>query len=338
MKVVSVIIPVYKSEKFLTRCVESVLSQTYKYLEIILVNDGSPDKCGEMCELFAKQDYRIKVIHKLNGGLSSARNAGLDMAKGDYITFVDSDDCIHVRMIEWMVWQLEKSNSDLISSELLRFENKVPKEAQITEVGFFELKREDFLEHLYPDNFGKISVNACGKLYRKFIFSNLRFPEGVIYEDLYLYLQILQMCNVISIADHKLYFYRYNSESIMQSDYLKYDRFGEFIVRERYIHFFQHMGLKEQALYAANDYLTFFMRNYFAVMLCYPQRRKAFEPHVKIFKEHIVFILKNPYVCRMRRICSFLMLIEPHITYKIVKKCIPDCLIEKMRGEIFNEY
>lgn len=338
MNVVSVIIPVYKVEKFLTRCVESVLSQTYANLEVILVDDGSPDKCGEMCEMFASRDNRIKVIHKLNGGLSSARNAGLNIASGDYITFVDSDDCIHFRMIEWMVRQLEQSNSDFVSSGLLRFQSKVPEEAQVSDIRFSELKRESFIEHLYPDNFGRISVTACGKLYRKRIFSKLRFPEGVIHEDLHLYLQILQMCNVISVADHELYYYYYNSESIMQSDYLTYDRFGEFTVREQHISFFQHMGLQEQAFYAANDYLTFFMRNYFAVMLRYPQRRDAMEPHIKIFKAHMDLIQKNPYVCRMRRICSRLMLIAPHIAYKIVQKCIPDCLIEEMREGGSNEY
>ena len=145
MNVVSVIIPVYKVERFLTRCVESVLSQTYANLEVILVDDGSPDKCGEMCEMFASRDNRIKVIHKLNGGLSSARNAGLDIASGDYITFVDSDDCIHLRMIEWMVQQLEQSNSDFVSSGLLRFQSKVPKESQVSGVQFSELKRENFI-------------------------------------------------------------------------------------------------------------------------------------------------------------------------------------------------
>lgn len=338
MKMVSVIIPVYKVEKFLARCVESVFSQTYINIEIILVDDGSPDQCGQMCETFASRDNRVKVLHKSNGGLSSARNAGLDIAKGDYISFVDSDDFIHPQMIEWMVQQLEQSDSDLVSSGLLRFLNERPKEAPVDCVHFTELGQEDFIEHLYPDNFGKISVTACGKLYRKQLFSGLRYPEGIIHEDLQIYMKILQKCKRISVADHELYYYYYNPNSIMQSNYLAYDRFGEFTVREQYISFFQTRGLQEQALLAANDYLTFFMRNYFAVVLRYPQRRAALAPHIQIFKGHMALIQADPYVCRMRRICCRLMLIEPHIAYFIAKKCIPDCLIVEMREGECSEY
>src|SRR5699024_9631307 len=97
---ISVIVPVYKVESYLERCILSIIKQTYKNLEIILVNDGSPDNCGELCDIYAKKDSRIKVIHKKNGGLSDARNVALDIATGDYIGFVDSDDWININMYE----------------------------------------------------------------------------------------------------------------------------------------------------------------------------------------------------------------------------------------------
>lgn len=97
---VSVIVPVYKVEKYLHRCIDSIINQTYKNLEIILVDDGSPDNCGKICDEYAEKDNRIKVIHKSNGGLSSARNAGLDVANGDYVYFVDSDDYIDTKLVE----------------------------------------------------------------------------------------------------------------------------------------------------------------------------------------------------------------------------------------------
>ena len=113
MKTVSVIIPVYKVEPYLKMCVESVLKQTYPYLDIVLVDDGSPDKCPEICDEFAKKDSRIQVIHKQNGGLSSARNAGIDVAFGEYICFIDSDDYIETDMVEKLLEGIEKNNGDV---------------------------------------------------------------------------------------------------------------------------------------------------------------------------------------------------------------------------------
>ena len=116
-KLISIIIPVYKTEQYLKRCVDSVLNQTYQELECILVDDGSPDEAGKICDEYKKKDARIKVIHKENGGLSSARNAGLDIAKGDYIGFVDSDDFIHPQMYEMLVDVLEKTESGMSCCE-----------------------------------------------------------------------------------------------------------------------------------------------------------------------------------------------------------------------------
>jgi len=196
---------------------------------------------------------------------------------------------------------------------------------------FERLTQGDYIEHLYPDNFGKISVTACGKLYKKQLFCELRYPEGAIYEDLRVYLGLLLSCTNISVADCNLYYWYYNTDSITRSNYLKYDRLGEFVIRESYIDFFEKRGLHEQSLLAENDYLTFFMRNYFAIMLKYPQKREDLKPHISVFQKHIRRIQSNPYVCRMRRICSKLMLVSPSVAYIFAKYTIPDCLIEEMR-------
>lgn len=107
---ISIIVPVYKVEQFIHECVDSIIDQTYNHLEIILVNDGSPDRCGEICEEYAKQDHRIVVIHKENGGLSSARNAGLDICKGEYIAFIDSDDVIHPQFVELLYANIKEAD------------------------------------------------------------------------------------------------------------------------------------------------------------------------------------------------------------------------------------
>ena len=111
---ISVIIPVFKVEDYIDECIISVINQSYKHIEIILVDDGSPDKCPELCDLWATKDNRIKVVHKCNGGLSSARNAGLDIALGKYIGFVDSDDIIHPQMYEKLYNCINKSNLDIV--------------------------------------------------------------------------------------------------------------------------------------------------------------------------------------------------------------------------------
>ena len=111
--IVSIIVPVYKVENEIDRCIQSILNQTYTSIEIILVDDGSPDKCPQICDKYAKQDKRIKVIHKENGGLSDARNVGLDMAKGEYIAFIDSDDWVEDSFIEQLLTNLISTNSDI---------------------------------------------------------------------------------------------------------------------------------------------------------------------------------------------------------------------------------
>ena len=110
---ISVVVPIYKVEEYLQRCVDSIINQTYKNLEIILVDDGSPDSCPKMCDNFAKQDKRIKVIHKINAGVSEARNTGLEYATGDYVGFIDSDDYIHPTMYEKLLNGIKKENSDI---------------------------------------------------------------------------------------------------------------------------------------------------------------------------------------------------------------------------------
>lgn len=331
MKLVSVIVPAYKVDKYLERCINSVLSQSYEQIELILVDDGSPDRCGEICDEFAEKDHRIQVIHKQNGGLSAARNVALDIAQGEYITFLDGDDMIHPRMLEWMIRELEETDADIVSTGLCSFSGEFPEIENDDNIQFERMTQKDFIDHLFPENFGKISVTACGKVYKKFLFNELRYPEGVIYEDLRIYLELLLKCDKISVVNRKLYYWYNNASSITRSNYLKHNRFGEFSVREGYISFFKERGLNDQVLLAANEYLTFFMRNYFAVMLRYSERKEVFKPHVEIFRSHLDLIQNNPYVCRMRKICSKLMLYMPHIAYILAKKTIPDCLIEEMR-------
>lgn len=219
-KKVSVIIPVYGVEKYLDRCVNSIIHQTYDNLEIVLIDDGSPDNCPKMCDEWAKRDDRIKVIHKQNGGLSDARNAGLEICTGEYILFVDSDDYIDLTMVEKLLTQLENDNSDICIAHFSKFyDGELPckKYSKATEV----LSTEDALLRLTPKHYDLSFVTAWGKLIKKEIIKNLRFAKGKIHEDEFMCHHLLGNCKKISCTYEPLYFYYINGGGIVNSKVTK---------------------------------------------------------------------------------------------------------------------
>ncbi len=211
---VSVIIPVYKVESFLDECVKSVTEQQYKNLEIILVNDGSPDNCPIMCDRWAERDKRIKVIHKSNGGLSDARNAGIQMAKGDFIAFVDSDDWIAPNMYQIMMDTIEKENADICACGIVV---SYPERENALSIPAVVGDSKKILELIYNDT--QYPVAAWNKLYRRECWEDLRFPTGKICEDAFTtYLLVDHAKKIVQISE-PLYYYRIRSNSIMTSDF-----------------------------------------------------------------------------------------------------------------------
>ena len=181
-KLVSIIIPVYKVEPYLRQCIESVLAQTHSALDIILVDDGSPDRCGEICEEYAARDSRIRVIHQENGGLSAARNTGLEVVKGNYITFVDSDDFVAENYVETLLKWIVDSGADIACGGFVDYHTGDKVTPVNTELKPKILSSADFLEAMLYQHTGDNAV--WGKLYKKDIFKNLRFTVGILYEDL----------------------------------------------------------------------------------------------------------------------------------------------------------
>lgn len=208
---ISVIIPVYKVEECLDRCVESVLKQTYSNLEIILVDDGSPDKCGEMCERYKEEDKRIKVIHKSNGGLSDARNVGIENATGKYLSFIDSDDVVTKDYIEYMYHMIVKTNSNLaISGVQIIWKDTEMKETSNTKMQVLNPK-ETFENLLFAQG---IDVCACAKLYKTYLFEEIRFPRGKVYEDTAIMYQLIEKAQKIVYGDKSNYYYIARTGSI----------------------------------------------------------------------------------------------------------------------------
>lgn len=211
---ISVIIPVYKVEEFLDECITSVVAQTYNHLEIILVDDGSPDKCPMICDNWALKDERIKVIHKSNGGLSDARNAGLSIAKGKYIGFVDSDDWIEPDMYEHLLHIIEMENADICACGIIvSYKDR----QEILEINPVIGNSEDILEKIYADT--AYPVEAWNKLYRRECWDDFQFPTGKICEDAFTtYLLVDKAEKIVQISD-PLYHYRIRDNSIMTSEF-----------------------------------------------------------------------------------------------------------------------
>lgn len=216
---ISVIIPVYNVQEYLSECLESVRKQTYENLEIFLVDDGSKDSSGAMCDQYALEDSRIKVIHKENGGLSSARNAALDVATGEYITFVDSDDYLADDYVEYLYDLLKSNNADLSICHMTEFYDDEAKkkdskqeESQISVMSSDQaLKRFLLQKNLF--------ASAWCKLYKRELFAETRYPIGYYYEDMAIIHKIFLDSDKIVWSNQKKYFYRQRRNSIMNEKF-----------------------------------------------------------------------------------------------------------------------
>ena len=215
---ISVIIPIYNVEPYLKECVDSVIAQSYKNIEIILVDDGSPDRCGEICDEYKKKDERIVVIHKENGGLSSARNAGLDICQGEYISFIDSDDYVSPYFIEILYKGVCFNNADVTTiigaKQFLVGEDYRPQLASSSEECKIEkLDKKIAIEKLC---YQTIANGVQYRLYKKEIFKDIRFPVGFVFEDVATTYKTFIAANRMSIIDADIYAYRVRKDSIVR--------------------------------------------------------------------------------------------------------------------------
>ena len=210
---ISVIVPCYKVEKYLPRCVDSILRQTYGNLEVILVDDGSPDRCGEICDDYAKKDSRVVVIHKENGGLSDARNVAIDQARGEWITFIDSDDFVCEDYVEVLYKLATEFDCDCSVCPLRPIKEG---EEPIVDHAFIHQEKmlpQKAVEQMFYQE--KFDNNAASKLFHKRLFeSGIRFPKGVYFEDLAITYQLLLMSKGVGYTDAKLYYYLLREDSI----------------------------------------------------------------------------------------------------------------------------
>lgn len=214
---ISIIVPIYNVEKYLDKCIDSIVNQTYKNLEIILVDDGSNDKSSYICDDWGKKDKRIIVIHKLNGGLSDARNAGLDIAKGEYISFIDSDDFVSIKFIEKLYEYMIITNSDLIQCTYQKVHEQYIEPINRIDINISTYETITSLQMLIKEE--KFNQVVWNKLYKREILMGMRFEFGRLNEDEFFTYQVFAKCKRITFINIPLYFYLIRTGSIMNKNF-----------------------------------------------------------------------------------------------------------------------
>lgn len=296
---ISVIVPVYNVEKYLERCVKSIAAQTYKDLEILLIDDGSTDKSGKMCDDFQQTDSRIKAFHKQNGGLSDARNYGIEHSAGEFISFVDSDDYIDEKMLETLHRLITENDADLaVCSAMDVFEGK--EVTQVKEIKEFNLNKVESYKYMLR---GDGIPSACNKLYKRQTVGDVRFPVGKLYEDGFFTPQILKKVEKTAVTSKPMYYYFRRADSITTKPFRK----GDLDVIEAYDKCVKQV---KELCPEALPYAEFRYRNaYFNVldkMLMRDDCKEIpeYKQVVKYLKKHTAQIVKDPGFGKMRKIAA----------------------------------
>lgn len=241
---VSVIVPVYNVALYLDECVESLLRQTYQHLEIIMIDDGSTDESGAMCDHYAASDQRVRTLHQVNAGLASARNAGLDRASGEYVTFVDSDDWVTEVYIEHLLQLATKFDAEITSCAYFRSQSEAGSPGRAGSIRC--LSSRDALVALTSEYRNQLVI-VTSKLYQRGLFESLRFPSGRLHEDQFLSFRLLDRAHRVVLSSDREYFYRQRSDSIMAAGFSvkgSLDAVAAFVEQSTY---FSSRGMDSQA-------------------------------------------------------------------------------------------
>ena len=313
---ISVIVPVYNVEQYLERCVDSIINQTYKNLEIILVNDGSTDNSGQLCDELAKKDDRIRVIHKKNGGLSDARNVGIDEAEAELVGFIDSDDYIDEDMYEVLINNLKAANADLSMCGHYDVYNNVP-ESQVSDKKTWELSTQEAIKMVMEAKI--LSVTAVNKLYKKSLFSELKFEIGKIAEDAFIMIKLLDKCNKIVATNEKKYYYVHRENSITTQKFsLKFLNVIEAYEQNKEIILEKYPELKEVAQMRMN-WAYFYVLDRLLLDKEYNDK-KLENKLISYLKDHSKSILRDSLFTKGRKIGFVALLLNRNLYRKIIEK------------------
>ena len=301
---VSVIVPIYKVEAYLEKCVTSIINQTIRDIEIVLVDDGSPDRCGILCDEFAKKDSRITVIHKENGGLSDARNVGIEAAKGNIVALIDSDDYIESDMLEFLYNNMIKADADISVCGLFHHFGNVINSSNDLLGGYYVADTKDAIRLELTE----VPVTAVNKLYKRSLFKNVHFPKGKIYEDAHTMIPVLIESKRVVYDLQPKYHYIHREHSITTQEYrpevlslIEANKTNMDLVLSHY------PDLKYEAEYR-------FFWSYFWILEYILRQKKrdnvVLDEKKKIMsflRKNTIEILKNPYFTRVRKVAAILL-------------------------------
>ena len=313
-ELISVIVPIYNVEKYLEKCVNSILKQTYVNLEIILVDDGSPDRCPEICEELKKSAARIKVVHQKNGGLSKARNTGIDSASGKYLVFVDSDDTVEPELVEKLYRCVKEYGIKMaVCGRKYVFEdgkivNKVP--SGIEEV--FDFK--DAIREM--NKFLLFDMSATSKIFTKELFSNIRFPEGKLSEDYFIMYKLIDLSQKVVYISDPLYNYLQRTNSISRNKKINHDFIEAAQVQMDYLDD-KYPDLKQishTAFASANlTVYDFYIKN---KVKCSTEKKEEFRKNVL---NNMNYIESNEYLSIEKKV-QFKLFVKSFLIYDIIFK------------------
>ena len=314
----SIIVTIYNREKYLEKCINSILNQTFNSFELILVNDGSTDRSADICDKYANLDSRVRVIHKKNGGVSSARNVGIDNSNGEYIGFVDSDDYIKDDMYEIMYTKAKEFLADIVICRCIdvkedEIKNVKKKEKEnIYDINVKQYNNKEALNEIYTEK-NALFISPVNKLYKKTIFDSIRYEINRIHEDDFIAHRLLYKAKKIIYIDKALYFYTIsNDDSIMRSSYSKKRLDSVYALNDR-VKFFKEKKEKDLFYLSQRYYIEMFIGNYYKARTQLNNINQELSKMKKDFNKQFIYLYKNPYYNWKEKILLTIFTINPTI-------------------------
>ena len=311
----SIIVPVYNVEEYLEKCIKSIINQTYQDFELILINDGSTDSSGLICDNFANLDSRIIVKHKENGGQSSARNLGIDIAKGTYIGFVDSDDWIHKGMYLKLINHAIEFDSDIAACNFLIMKKDGKFEPYLKAAINREYDCESAIKEIYKNEV--LTFSPCNKVYKRILFEDIKFLEGSILEDKDISYKLIYKSKKISYIKEELYFYRYNAHSTLRNKFT-IKRLDEYTVQKNMYNFYkeQYPNISDYVYFGLFDIGTFL---YAQILINLKNEKIKYRYLIEFDNDILTRLLKSKQLSKKNKIKIWLALYFPSVSVNIIK-------------------
>ncbi|MEH7225929.1 glycosyltransferase [Bacillus sp. JJ1566] len=316
---ISIIVPIYNLEKYIHKCVSSILSQSFTNFELILVNDGSTDQSGKICDEYAEKDNRVKVIHKENGGIASSRNAGLEVAVGKYIGFVDNDDYINKFMYEILYKHAMEHSSDIVVCDYINIDEGQKVDTELLEQNYNTQHFSNLgaLHFIYEDMEKDTFIYPWNKLYKRSLFSNIKYELGNIYDDESVAHELLYKCNSVTYIQNGLYYYVKRKGSQINTAFTikKFGRVYALKAREVFFRKNKERELHDKAL---KHYMQVFFWYYFMATSTLTGIKKELKALKRTFDKSLIYLLAHKDISWKQKLMCVVFSVNPDI-FRVIK-------------------